>query len=200
MLTPIANEILEDLEDFIIKNRNSYIAADVQGFIRRFNRDGSLNLNRDKKIIKRMKNFVRKCGERLILKTSGEEINYFTEGANFFENMQALSSYTKGIIITTLGSKGSFIKIRNKKIIHIPAFKPNRILDETGAGDCYLAVFLSEFINSDHSWDAIKRSGYYASVACSFLLEKRGPYGFRSKFDIINRLNKNNIIETNIIR
>jgi len=198
MLAPIANEISDELVDNIIKNTEGFIGADVQGFIRRFNPNGTLNLKRDKLVIENMKHFIKKCGNRLILKASEEEANYITECDDFIESTKILSEFSDGIILTTLGPKGSIIKLKGHKMIHIPAFKPNKILDETGAGDCYSAVFLSEFLNSDKSWESIKRAGYLASVACSFLLEEKGPNGYGSKSDIIERLKQKNIIKTDL--
>ncbi|MHA1339044.1 MAG: PfkB family carbohydrate kinase [Promethearchaeota archaeon] len=196
MLAPIANEITDDFLEKIIKYTNGYIAADVQGFIRRFNKDGTLNLSINKEIAKKMRNFIHNCGEKLILKASDEEAKYIAECDDVIESTKSLAENTNAIILTTLGRDGSLIKFKNYKMIHIPAFQPNQILDETGAGDCYIAVFLSEFLNSNHTWEEIKKAGYMASVACSFLLEKKGPHGYVSKSKILKRLEEKNIIES----
>ena len=47
----------------------------------------------------------------------------------------------------TLGEKGSMLTKKGEKILNIPAFKPRRVVDETGAGDVYFSIFLYEFID-----------------------------------------------------
>jgi adenosine kinase len=49
------------------------------------------------------------------------------------------------MIITTLGARGSEI-IHNGRIHKIPAAKPDKVLDPTGAGDAYRAGFLGGYI------------------------------------------------------
>lgn len=196
MFAPIANEIPDDLVDSILNETDAYIGADVQGFIRKFNPDGTINKNFDKIISDRMKKILKKCGERLILKASDEEANYIAGETEFIKSTKDLSKISDSLILTTLGSNGSLIKKKGIKMIHIPALVPNKLADETGAGDCYSAVFLSEYLNSDHSWDAIKKAGYCASGACSFLIEEKGPHGFGTYEQVQARLKIMNTIKT----
>ncbi|MFX1502492.1 MAG: hypothetical protein ACFFDH_16140 [Promethearchaeota archaeon] len=72
----------------------------------------------------------------------------------------------------------------------MPAFKPKRVLDETGAGDIYFSIFLYEFIRSDNSWQAVRNAAYLASSAASFLIEKKGPAGFETKRKVLKRVKK----------
>ncbi|MFX1315442.1 MAG: PfkB family carbohydrate kinase, partial [Promethearchaeota archaeon] len=69
-----------------------------------------------------------------------------------------------------------------------------KVIDETGAGDVYFSIFLYEFINSDKSWKDIERSAYLASAAASFLVERKGPAGFKRKEEVLKRINKKNYI------
>ncbi|MHA1454230.1 MAG: PfkB family carbohydrate kinase, partial [Promethearchaeota archaeon] len=93
------------------------------------------------------------------------------------------------------GPHGSLVKQGDKKMTHIPAFIPEGgIIDETGAGDCYLSAFLSEFVESNNNWYEIIRSAHIGSSAASFLLERKGPYGFGSKKQIEMRILERNII------
>ena len=99
------------------------------------------------------------------------------------------------IICTTLGPHGSLIKQGGNKMVHIPAFVPEGgIIDETGAGDCYLSAFLSKYIESDHNWYDVKESACIGSSAASFLLERHGPHGFGTKEQIQMRIQKRKII------
>lgn len=196
MFAPIANEIPDDLVDAILSKTDALIGADVQGFIRKFNQDGTINKKFDKTISDRMKTILKKCGDRLILKASDEEANYIAGETDFIKSTQNLSEISDSLILTTLGSNGSLIKKKGIKMIHIPALVPNKLLDETGAGDCYSAVFLSEYLNSDHSWESIKKAGYCASGACSFLIEEKGPNGFGTYDQVQERLKIMNTIKT----
>ena len=90
----------------------------------------------------------------------------------------------------TLGEKGSMIYKKGNPILKIPAFKPKKVSDETGAGDVYFSIFLYEFSNCDKSWDSIKKVGFLASAAASFLVEKKGPSGFVLKKDVLRRVKR----------
>jgi sugar/nucleoside kinase (ribokinase family) len=165
-------------------------------FIRKFNPDGTINKTFDKKVSNRMKKILKKCGERLILKASDDEANYIAGINDFIKSTQELSKISNSLFLTTLGSNGSLIKKKDIKMIHIPALVPDKLMDETGAGDCYSAVFLSEYLKSDHSWESIKKAGYCASAACSFLLEEKGPHGFGTAEQVQARLKVMNTIKS----
>lgn len=94
----------------------------------------------------------------------------------------------------TLGEGGSMILKNGEKLLKIPAFKPKTVVDETGAGDVYLAIFLCELINSDMSWNAVENAGYSASAAASFLIEKKGPTGFETKNKVLKRIESKNYV------
>ena len=72
--------------------------------------------------------------------------------------------------------------------------KPKKIEDETGLGDCYISVLSSDLIENEISCNNIKKAGYYASAAASYLVEKKGPYGFKSKKMVENRIKDGNYI------
>ncbi|MBN2157211.1 MAG: hypothetical protein JW776_14295 [Candidatus Lokiarchaeota archaeon] len=191
MISSIANEISEKFIIDLLEHSTGWIGVDIQGFIRDFHLDGTIKKEYDDSLIKSTKNIIEKCGERLILKASDDEIKYIAQNIDVIQSTKHIARLGNFILCTTLGSHGSLIKYRDEKMIHIPAFIPERgVADETGAGDCYLATFLSEYINSDYTWDEIKRCGYVASCAASFLLEEKGPHGFASKKQIDERLQK----------
>jgi sugar/nucleoside kinase (ribokinase family) len=95
----------------------------------------------------------------------------------------------------TLGEGGSLILKRGEKILKIPAFKAREVLDETGAGDVYFAIFLYELSISDKTWRSVEKAGYLASCAASFNVEQTGPHGFETKERVLERLNAKNYIE-----
>lgn len=199
MIVPIANEISLDLVETLLNETNSLIAIDIQGFIRNFNPDGTISMNFNLKIIESMKKLIKLSSDRLIIKASEEEANYLGGESDIIKSTINLSNLGEAVIISTLGQDGSIIKKRGEKMIHIPAFKPKcDIADETGAGDCYISVFSSELVNNSMNWETIKRAGYCASAAASFLLEKKGPYGVKSSSEINQRLAKKNTFSSPI--
>lgn len=78
-------------------------------------------------------------------------------------------SKTVPIIITTLGSEGSLIFSRDKRIKIKPAIPKNES-DPTGAGDAYRAGFLAGYINRKD----LKTCGQMGSVCSVYTVEKYG--------------------------
>ena len=146
----------------------------------------------ENKIISNMKKIIDLIGDRLILKGSEEEMKLLAGDCEDFGKIMTHCAkfYNNGIYIMTLGEKGSMLTKKGEKILKIPAFKPRRVIDETGAGDIYFSIFLYEFIRSDKSWEAVKNAAYLASAAASFLVEKRGPAGFETKKRVLKRVKK----------
>ncbi|MHA1821638.1 MAG: PfkB family carbohydrate kinase [Promethearchaeota archaeon] len=211
ILAPIANEIDYDFIKGLVEQTDAFIALDVQGFIRKFKEDGTIDTTPDPKRQKLMRDIIDLCNGRLILKASDYEANYITGLDDIIQTTKELAkddiiNITKNladnhsaIMLSTLGPEGSLLKSKNVKMIHVSAILPEKeIVDETGAGDCYTAVFVSEYLNSKHSWDEFKRAGYCASAACSFLLEHKGPVGFASREQVIKRLENKRVIPTDL--
>ncbi len=195
MISSIANEISYDFVKDLLESTSGWIGVDIQGFIRNFLKNGAINPEPLQRLIKGTHKILELCGDRLILKASDDEINYIAQSHDVIESTKKIAKLGNFIVCTTLGPNGSLIKYGDEKMIHIPAFQPEKgVVDETGAGDCYLSVFLSEFIKSDFSWEEIKRCGYIASCAASFLIEENGPNCFGTKDEIQQRLKQMNII------
>ena len=198
VLVPICNEISTDYVSQIVKNfPNAFIGIDLQGFIRKIDESGKVSYIYDENIISNMKKIINIIGNRLILKGSEEEMKLLAgENEDLDQIMNYFLSYEiDGIFIMTLGEKGSRIIKKGERLLKIPAFKAKRVIDETGAGDVYLSIFLYEFINSDRSWNSVERAANLGSVAASFLVEKKGPAGFKKKESVLRRLNKGKFIE-----
>ncbi|WP_457612172.1 carbohydrate kinase family protein [Methanocaldococcus sp.] len=73
------------------------------------------------------------------------------------------------ILVVTKGSKGSVIYTKDEKI-EIPAIKPKKVVDPTGAGDAYRAGFLTGYLKG---YD-LKSCGLIASATASFVVEEKG--------------------------
>ena len=193
VLVPLCNEISYQYVSQISKLfPNIYIGLDLQGFIRNIDERGIVSHIYDENIISNLTKIIDLIGDKLVLKGSEEEMKLL---ANEYHDLDKVMMHfesfgTNGIFIMTLGERGSLIYQKGKKILKIPAFKPEKIIDETGAGDVYLSIFLYEILHSDKSWSAIERVGYLASAAASFSVEKKGPSGSVIKKNVLKRIEK----------
>ena len=196
VLVPLCNEISYNYVSEILNTfPDVFIGIDLQGFIRNINTNGIVSYIWDENLIKNMNKIINLIGDRLILKGSEIEMKLLSG----YEDLDAVMKYfnifdNNGIYIMTLGEVGSMIIRKGQEMLRIPAFKAKKVIDETGAGDVYLAIFLYEFLNSDMSWMDIKNSAYLASAAASFLVEKKGPDGFKCKTKVLQRVKHKNYI------
>ena len=76
---------------------------------------------------------------------------------------------TAEAVVVTLGARGSAVITRQEKI-RIPAVRPKRIVDVTGAGDAYRAGF---YAGLSRGYD-LRRCGILGSAVASFALEQKG--------------------------
>jgi len=74
------------------------------------------------------------------------------------------------IIVVTLGEKGSILRNRTQKV-HVPAAKPVKVVDPTGAGDAYRAGLLKGYLEGA----GLEQMGRYASIAAVYAVEHKGP-------------------------
>jgi sugar/nucleoside kinase (ribokinase family) len=176
-LSPIANEI----SSLIIKKlrkRTSYISLDIQGFLRHFRKDGRVYL---KSI-----DDIEMLSNVDIFKASSNEIEIVTKQTDVYHAIKKIVKTGIKIVIVTEGNAGSIFYF-NGKMFHIPAAKPKKTVDLTGAGDVYLGAFLAEFIlGKEPVWCAC-----VGSASSSFVIEKLGLKGFKSRKHIYDRASKN---------
>jgi sugar/nucleoside kinase (ribokinase family) len=194
ILAPLCNEISYDyVSKIVLEFPNAYIGIDLQGFIRDISQSGDVSYISNTELIEKFNRIIDLIDDRLILKGSEIEMKLLTGKDDLEEVMEYFHKFNnRGIYIMTLGENGSMIKKKDAPTIKIPAFSPRKVVDETGAGDVYLAIFLFEFLTSDRSWNEIKKSGYLASAAASYLVEKNGPAGFQKKNKVLKRVNNKN--------
>ncbi|MFX0028355.1 MAG: PfkB family carbohydrate kinase [Candidatus Hermodarchaeota archaeon] len=198
VLVPLCNEIsLEYVSQISRKFPDVYIGIDIQGFIRNIDENGKVSYVYNDQTISNINKIIDLIGDNLILKGSEEEMKLFAdEYENSYKVMNYFEKYDNdGLFIMTLGEKGSMIYKKGNPILKIPAFKPKRVNDETGAGDVYFSIFLYEFIQSNKSWDLINSCAFLASAAASFLVEKKGPSGFVPKLKVIKRVKRKKYID-----
>ena len=196
ILAPLCNEISFEYVSKIVNTfPNTFIGIDLQGFIRYIDDDGEVSYVRDEAIISNMIAIINLIGDRLILKGSEVEMKLLSNHKEPQKIMEYFKNFeNKAIYIMTMGEAGSLILKNGENLLKIPAYKPKRVLDETGAGDVYLTIFLYELLNSDMTWEEIEKNAHLASAAASFLVEKKGPKGFETRKRILKRVASNNYI------
>jgi hypothetical protein len=198
VLVPLCHEIsYEYLSQISNHFPNIYIGIDLQGFIRNFDENGIVSYIYDEKLISNLVKIIELIGDKLILKGSEEEMKLL---ANEYKDLHKIMNFfekfdTKGMFIMTLGEKGSLIYQKGNKILKIPAFKPKKVIDETGAGDVYFSIFLYEFLHTDKSWSEIEKVANLAAATASFLVEKKGLYGCVVKKKVLKRVAKKDYIK-----
>ena len=73
------------------------------------------------------------------------------------------------MIVVTLGEKGSVLQTRTEKI-RVPAAKPAKVVDPTGAGDAYRAGLLKGYLEGA----GLEQMGRYASITAVYAVEHKG--------------------------
>ncbi|MGW5694453.1 carbohydrate kinase family protein [Streptomyces asiaticus] len=78
------------------------------------------------------------------------------------------------VVVAMDGGAGSYLKVRDQPLRHIPPVKvaPERVIDTNGAGDSYVAGFLWAWLEG-HSWDVCATAG---SVAGAHAVQTAGTH------------------------
>lgn len=105
-----------------------------------------------------------------IVKGSIEDYSHiFGNGADEVFISNKILEWGSNIIVITLGSKGSYIKTKDEEK-YIPIYPEEKYVDQTGAGDCYLAGFIASYLKDGDPFVA----GSYGSAVTSYIIERSG--------------------------
>jgi sugar/nucleoside kinase (ribokinase family) len=104
-----------------------------------------------------------------IVKASIEDITHIFGDVDKKEVAEMIVSWGAQICIITLGGNGAYLKF-NQNDYYFKPFPVEKFVDQTGAGDCFCAGFLSKYVNND---DPIE-SMYYGIAAASYIVERSG--------------------------
>ncbi|HUL39375.1 MAG TPA: carbohydrate kinase family protein [Methanomassiliicoccales archaeon] len=74
-----------------------------------------------------------------------------------------------GLLVNTIGPKGSVVYAKEGRV-EVPAVKPKRIVDTTGAGDAFRAGFFSGLYRGAN----LRESAVIGATVSSFVIEERG--------------------------
>jgi sugar/nucleoside kinase (ribokinase family) len=170
---PIAGEITYETAEKL-RHCSDLLSFDPQGLVRNFDENGNVTLGSlaDKRIL----------GLVDIYKSSLKEIQAVTGLSDIDSAIRAVHGHGAKIVIVTLGASGAMVSVEDT-LHKVPAYKPEKIVDPTGAGDAFIGSFLAEYVNGeDCSW-----CSYVGSAAASLVIEGIGPTFFGDKEEIHRR-------------
>jgi sugar/nucleoside kinase (ribokinase family) len=170
---PVAGEITSALVEKL-KACCRFVSFDPQGLVRRFDKDGNVSIGplTDKRVLEHVD----------IFKSSFEEIQAITGFGDLDQGIRAIHDHGVSIVIVTLGERGATVSVEGA-IHNVPAFKPAKLVDPTGAGDVFIGSFLTEYVHGrDGLWCAC-----VGAAAASLVVEAVGPTYFGDKEEIYRR-------------
>lgn len=95
--------------------------------------------------------------------TNFNEITYLFGNGNIKETIANVFPNTR-ILVVTLGKDGSIVRFEGH-INYVPAFKVKKVIDEEGAGDCFMGTFLGSLLNTPYKKLTQKEINHAARVA-----------------------------------
>jgi sugar/nucleoside kinase (ribokinase family) len=177
-LGPIAGEISIETINEVAEWKN-VVLLDLQGVIRKFSKRGEVSIERSK----RLPEVVEKV---TIVKSALREGETVTNVSGSEKVAKSFLEMGCRIVIVTLGAQGSYVSTSGGESVFIPAIKPRKVMDYTGAGDAYAGSFLAEYLSTKD----VRRSGIIASSAVSFKVEGHSTSGFATREEVEERARK----------
>jgi len=171
----VFNEIpLETVKYLARKSRLT--AIDIQGYIRRVDDDRRVVFEASDKVWDLMSHVD-------IIHAEQQEAFIVTGHMNPVDSASRIFERSRAISAVTLGEGGSIIAC-SEGVYRIPAIKPERTLDPTGAGDIYTAILLLSLSEGED----LLYSGALASVASSLSVEDYGLKGIPGRTRVFERV------------
>lgn len=170
---PIAGEIAYDVVE-MLKRHGEIVSLDPHGLVRQFDQDGNVSLG------SLINTQVLELAD--IFKSSLNELKAVTGVSELVSAIKSVHDYGAKIVIVTLGAKGAVVSVEDT-VHNVPACKPERLVDPTGAGDAFIGGFLAEYVRGeDCSWCSC-----VGSAAASLVVEGVGPTHIGVKEEIYRR-------------
>lgn len=163
-IAPIAGEVSYEVAERL-RSCAEIVSLDPQGLVRRFDENGNVIdcSPEDKRIL----------GLVDIYKSSPSEIKAMTDLPDLESAIKGVHDCGVGIVIVTLGMDGAMVSV-DGKTHRVPAYRPEKIVDPTGAGDAFIGGFLAEYVSGeDCAWCSC-----VGSATASLVVEGVGPTFF----------------------
>jgi sugar/nucleoside kinase (ribokinase family) len=172
-IAPIAGEITYEVAEKL-RSCAEWLSLDPQGLVRNFDERGNVTGSSltDKRILELIN----------IYKSSSDEVKAATGLSNLKSAMKAIHDRGVEMVIVTLGMKGAVLSFE-ESVYTIPAYKSDKLVDPTGAGDVFIGSFLTEYIRGESLlWCAC-----VGSAAASLVVEALGPTHLGNRTEIYRR-------------
>jgi len=157
----------------VVKKLNGLKVLDIQGLNRSI---------RKKKIIEKRNVDVKKFLKNFnILKCDTKELHLIKNIDDKYKIINYLFDLGLSEVIVTKGFFGSTIYSKSEGEIDIPSFIPTKVIDSTGCGDTYTAIYCYARLKKY----SIYHSGLLASAGSGMKTEKTGP--LYSSFGMIKK-------------
>jgi sugar/nucleoside kinase (ribokinase family) len=172
-IAPIAGEITYEVAEKL-RSCTDLLSLDPQGLVRDFDENGKVTLGslKDKRVLELVD----------IFKSSSNEIEAVTGQSGLESAIRAVHDHGVKIVIVTLGPNGAAVSVEDA-VHNVPAYKPEKLVDPTGAGDAFIGGFLAEYVRGeDCAW-----CSYVGSAAASLVVEGIGPTFFGDREEIYRR-------------
>ncbi|MCS7027929.1 MAG: PfkB family carbohydrate kinase [Bacteroidia bacterium] len=113
-----------------------------------------------------------------VLVINDEEARQLSNLKNLKHAAQAILAMGPKILVIKKGEHGAMLFAKTGEFFNSPALLLDRVVDPTGAGDCFAAGFISYLSQQQYiSFEAMKHAVLYGSVMASFCVEEFGPNG-----------------------
>lgn len=113
-----------------------------------------------------------------VLVINDEEARQLSGIKNLKHAAEAILKLGPKVLVIKKGEHGAMLFARTGEFFAAPALLLDRVVDPTGAGDCFAAGFIS-YLSQHHyiSFEAMKHAVLYGSVMASFCVEEFGTNG-----------------------
>ena len=153
------------------------VSLDLQGYLRRVGEGGVVELARPAGL----EVVVRACS---VVHADEREAEVATGSSSPSSAARELVEMGCDAALVTMGEEGSYVATEGE-VLYVPAARPERVVDSTGAGDVFTAIFSVEYYRSgDLLW-----ASAMASAASSFLVEEPGLGGLVDRKRVEERAN-----------
>jgi sugar/nucleoside kinase (ribokinase family) len=144
------------------------LSLDPQGLVRNFSGKGKVTYGslKEGRILELVD----------IYKSSLAEIKTVTEISDIKSAIKAIHDFGVKTVIVTLGVRGALLSAEGS-LHQIPAYKPEKIVDPTGAGDAFIGGFLAELVKGK----GVLWCACVGSAVASLVVEAVGPTFFGDK-------------------
>jgi sugar/nucleoside kinase (ribokinase family) len=174
LISPIAGEISPIFVEKLYSESKYLIAADAQGFVRRFDSKGIAHFAfwEDAERILPLLDIVKFSKREALTAMNCDDID---------EAAEKILNFGPEIVIITLGDEG--VVIRGKENLFIkPKTPPKKVVETTGAGDIFFGVFLLEYVHTKN----VANSGNIATIVAARSTEGVGLSRFVTR-DMIEK-------------